>query len=92
MRARILTQRLGRDPTAEELAVETEFPAKRVTELLELVEDPVSLETPVGEGDSLYGDLLEDTNSALPEVVTAERLRQVEISEALAKLNPRMRR
>jgi RNA polymerase primary sigma factor len=89
---RILTQRLGRDPTAEELAVETEFPAKRVTELLELVEDPVSLETPVGEGDSLYGDLLEDTNSALPEVVTAERLRQVEISEALAKLNPRMRR
>ena len=89
---RILTQRLGRDPTAEELAVETEFPAKRVTDLLELVEDPVSLETPVGEGDSLYGDLLEDTNSALPEVVTAERLRQVEISEALAKLNPRMRR
>jgi RNA polymerase primary sigma factor len=89
---RILVQRLGRDPTAEEIAVETEFAVKRVTDLLELVEDPVSLETPVGEGDSLYGDLLEDTNSDLPEVVTAERLRQVEISDALAKLNPRMRR
>jgi RNA polymerase primary sigma factor len=89
---RILVQKLGRDPTAEELAAETDFPAKRVTELLELVEDPVSLETPVGDGDSLYGDLLEDTNAALPEVVTAERLREVEITEALAKLNPRMRR
>ena len=89
---RVLTQRLGRDPVAEEIALEAGFPAKRVTELLELVEDPVSLETPVGEGDSMYGDLLEDTNSDLPEVVTAERLREVEITEALEKLTPRMRR
>jgi RNA polymerase primary sigma factor len=89
---RVLLQRLGRDPLPEELAVEAGFPAKRVTELLELVEDPVSLETPVGEGDSMYGDLLEDTNSDLPEVVTAERLREVEITEALEKLAPRMRR
>jgi RNA polymerase primary sigma factor len=89
---RVLVQRLGRDPLADEIAQEAGFPAKRVSELLGLVEDPVSLETPVGEGDSMYGDLLEDTNSDLPEVVTAERLREVELSEALAKLTPRMRR
>jgi RNA polymerase primary sigma factor len=89
---RVLLQRLGRDPLRDEIAAEAGFPAKRVSELLELVEDPVSLETPVGEGDSMYGDLIEDTNSDLPEVVTAERLREVELSEALAKLTPRMRR
>jgi RNA polymerase primary sigma factor len=89
---RVLAQKLGREPLPEDIALETGYPAKRVSELLELVEDPVSLETPVGEGDSLYGDLLEDTNSAQPEAVTAERLREAEISDALARLNPRMRR
>ncbi len=45
---RILAQKLNRDPTVEELAKESGFPEKRVHELLDLVEDPVSLETPVG--------------------------------------------
>jgi RNA polymerase primary sigma factor len=89
---RMLTQRLGRDPTAEELAVETEFPAKRVTDLLELVEDPVSLETPVGDGDSVYSDLIEDRGSDQPEQVTTERMRDDEVERALTHLNPRMRR
>ena len=57
MRARRqLAQKLNRDPTMQELAKESGFPEKRVEELLELVEDPVSLETPVGDGESLYGD------------------------------------
>jgi RNA polymerase primary sigma factor len=89
---RLLTQTLGRDPLPEEIAGEAGFPPKRVTELLELIEDPVSLETPVGEGDSIYGDLLEDPSAAQPEAVTAEHLREAEVAEALAKLNPRMRR
>src|SRR6201993_1838499 len=54
---RILAQKLNRDPTIAEMARESGFPESRVKVLLELVEDPVSLETPVGDGDSLYSDL-----------------------------------
>jgi RNA polymerase primary sigma factor len=92
MRARrILSQKLNRDPTSEELAVESGFPLKRVEELLELVEDPVSLETPVGDGESLYADLIEDVNSDQPDETTAKRLRSTELADALLLLNPRMR-
>ena len=92
MRARrILTQKLNRDPLPEELAKESGLEPKRVRELLDLVEDPVSLETPVGDGDSMYGDMLEDTNSEQPDAVLAELLRGVELQVALASLNERMR-
>ncbi len=92
MRARrILTQKLNRDPLPDELAKESGLEVKRVNELLDLVEDPVSLETPVGDGDSLYGDMLEDEHSEQPEAVLAELLRGVELQEALASLNERMR-
>jgi RNA polymerase primary sigma factor len=91
MRARrALSQKLNRDPTAEELAAESGFPLRRVQELLELVEDPVSLETPVGDGESLYGDMIEDVHSDLPDETTAKRLRSRELANALALLNPRM--
>jgi RNA polymerase primary sigma factor len=89
---RHLAQRLNREPTLDELAAETKLPAKRVRELLELVEDPVSLETPVGDGESLYGDLLEDVHAAAPDERTAQRLRAAELASALGQLNPRMRR
>ena len=88
---RVLTQKLNRDPTIEELAAESGFPPKRVQELFDLVEDPVSLETPVGDGESLYSDLVEDTHAELPEDSTARRLRSAELAGALAELNPRMR-
>ncbi|MFN2470076.1 MAG: RNA polymerase sigma factor RpoD/SigA [Gaiellaceae bacterium] len=88
---RVLTQKLNRDPTAEELAGESGFPLKRVNELLELVEDPVSLELPVGDGESLYGDLIEDLNTDPPDEITARNLRSVELHDALRSLNPRMR-
>ena len=92
MRARrVLAQRLNRDPTVPEVAEESGFTPARVQELLELVEDPVSLETPVGDGESLYGDLIEDTNSEQPDVTTATRLRSRELADALNSLNPRMR-
>jgi RNA polymerase primary sigma factor len=93
MRARrVLGQKLNRDPTIDELAGESGFPAKRVEELLELVEDPVSLETPVGDGESLYSDLIEDVHSDQPDETTAKRLRTAELAEALQHLNPRMQR
>ncbi len=102
MRARrILTQKLNRDPLPDEIAKESGFDVKRVNELLDLVEDPVSLETPVGDGDSMYADMIEDVNSdrfgltggvpkTLEEVgtelgVTRERVRQLE-SRALREL------
>ncbi|HET6696077.1 MAG TPA: sigma-70 family RNA polymerase sigma factor [Gaiellaceae bacterium] len=92
MRARrVLTQKLNRDPLPEEIAQESGIELKRVRELFDLVEDPVSLETPVGDGDSMYGDMLEDENSERPDDALAELLRGVELQEALASLNERMR-
>jgi len=89
---RILTQKLNRDPTVEEVAKDSGFTPERVRELLELVEDPVSLETPVGDGESLYGDLIEDTKEDGPDAATAKHLRSAELAAALLQLNPRMRR
>ncbi len=92
MRARrVLTQKLNRDPLPEEIAAESGIELKRVLELFDLVEDPVSLETPVGDGDSMYGDMLEDENAEQPDTVLAELLRSVELKEALSTLNERMR-
>jgi RNA polymerase primary sigma factor len=93
MRARRqLAQKLNREPTMEELAKESGFPEKRVQELLDLVEDPVSLETPVGDGESMYADLIEDIHSERPDETTSQKLRRKELSEAMLRLNPRMRR
>jgi RNA polymerase primary sigma factor len=89
---RVLAQKLNRDPTLEEVAAESGFPSRRVEELLELVEDPVSLETPVGDGESLYADLIEDVHSDQPDESTAKRLRSAELADALKHLNPRMQR
>jgi RNA polymerase primary sigma factor len=92
MRARRqLAQKLNRDPSIKELADEAGFPESRIEELLDLVEDPVSLETPVGDGESLYGDLIEDTKSDRPDQETALNLRHSELARALQSLDPRMR-
>jgi RNA polymerase primary sigma factor len=88
---RQLAQKLNREPTLAELATEAALPEEKVRDLLELVEDPVSLDTPVGDGDSLYGDMIEDVNSDKPEDTTATRLRHRELANALSTLNPRMR-
>src|SRR6266487_2279563 len=72
---RQLAQKLNREPTQVELAADSGFTEKRVHELLDLVEDPVSLETPVGDGDSMYGDLIEDLKTDRPDKVTSDQLR-----------------
>jgi RNA polymerase primary sigma factor len=89
---RQLAQKLNREPTLPELARETQQTEERVRELLELVETPVSLETPVGDGESLYGDLIEDVHSLAPHEQSAEQARKRELAGALEELNPRMRR
>jgi RNA polymerase primary sigma factor len=88
---RNLTQTLNRDPTPPELSKESGFPIERVEELLELVEDPISLSIPVGDGESLYGDLIEDTKSDPPDAATALKLRSAELKRALLCLSPRGR-
>jgi RNA polymerase primary sigma factor len=88
---RVLAQKLNREPTQDELAKEAGFTPERVSELLDLMEDPVSLETPVGDGESLYGDLIEDTKTDLPHDQTARHLRRRELAVALGQLSPRMR-
>src|SRR3954469_7981392 len=72
---RELAQKLSRDPSAKELAEESGLPESRVDELLALLENPVSLEARVGDGESLFGQLIEDTNSGQPDEETALNLR-----------------
>ena len=89
---RILAQKLNRDPEVPEIAKEAGFTPERVQELLDLIEDPVSLETPVGDGESVYSDLIEDTKTDRPDAATANLLRSRELAGALRRLSPRMRR
>ncbi|MCA9891305.1 MAG: sigma-70 family RNA polymerase sigma factor, partial [Anaerolineae bacterium] len=65
--SRKLLQELGRDPTPEEIAKEIELPVKKVREILKISQEPISLETPVGEeGDSLLMDFIEDDSNISP--------------------------
>ena len=89
---RLLGQKLNRDPSLDEIALEIGITPERVQELLDLVQDPVSLETPIGEGDSSVADLIPDTSADQPELETADRARSTELLEALSKLQPRQRR
>ena len=88
---RVLAQKLNRDPTTAEIAAEAGYPEARVVELIDLVEDAVSLETPLSGGGSVYGDLVENETSEGPEEVAADHLRTKEVGEALAQLEPRLR-
>ena len=89
---RTLGQQLSRDPSFDEIAAETELTAKRVQELLDLIQDHISLETPVGDGESVMSDLIEDKSAIGPEAETALRLRSTELARALAQLKPRLQR
>ncbi|HUF02123.1 MAG TPA: sigma-70 family RNA polymerase sigma factor [Gaiellaceae bacterium] len=89
---RLLGQKLNRDPSLDEIAAELAITPERVQELLDLVVDPLSLETPIGDGDSMVADLIPDTSADQPDVKTADRARSSELLEALAKLQPRQRR
>ncbi len=89
---RTLGQKLNRDPSIEEIALEADFTPEKVVSLLELVQDHVSLDTPVGDGESVMSDLIEDVNAIAPETETSERLRSSELAAALLRLNPRQQR
>ncbi|MEO1163210.1 MAG: sigma-70 family RNA polymerase sigma factor [Chloroflexota bacterium] len=85
-----LLQELGRDPKIEELAAGMETTPEKVENLLEISRRPVSLETPIDdEGDSTFGDFVEDNNSPAPSDEVATYLLQEQLQEALDKLPAR---
>jgi RNA polymerase primary sigma factor len=88
---RKLTQTLGRDPLPSELAAELGIAVERVIELQRMVEDPVSLESPVGDGESSFSDMVEDVNSKRPDDQVAGDERRKQLEEALDTLNERTR-
>jgi len=89
---RTLGQKLNRDPSVEEIAAEAGFTPDKVTTLLELVQEHVSLDTPIGDGESVFSDVIEDENAIAPEAVNADRSRSAELATAMLRLNPRQQR
>jgi RNA polymerase primary sigma factor len=89
---RQLAQKLNRDPLLEEIAADSGFTVERVEALFSMIDDPISLETPVGDGESSYADLIEDEHSDDPGEQTATSQRRSEVAAAIAHLNPRMQR
>jgi len=83
---RHLSQKLNREPTPEEIAKDSGFPVERVRELFDLVEDPVSLETPVGDGESMVADMIEDQKSESPDGASAALARTADLAEAIVVL------
>jgi RNA polymerase primary sigma factor len=88
---RQLAQKLNREPSMEEIAKDSGFTLERTHELFDMIEDPVSLETPVGDGESSVADMIEDISSESPDTATNAQARSVELAEALDQLNPRMK-
>jgi RNA polymerase primary sigma factor len=85
-----LTQEMGRDPTIDEIAVGMETTPDKIENLLEIARRPVSLETPIDEeGDSTFGDFVEDINSPAPAEEVATLLLHEQIAAALDRLPPR---
>ena len=88
--SRQLLQELGHDPTPEEIAKEMDMPVDRVREILKIAQEPVSLETPIGEEeDSHLGDFIPDEDASEPAEAASFTLLKEQLIEVLATLTPR---
>ena len=88
--SRHLLQQLGREPTPEEIAKELEMPVEKVIEIQKIAQDPVSLETPIGEeDDSHLGDFIPDDDSPAPHDSAAYTLLKEQLEEVMNTLTPR---
>ena len=88
--SRHLLQQLGREPSPEEIAVEMEIPVEKVMEIQKIAQDPVSLETPIGEeDDSHLGDFIQDDDSPAPHDSAAYTLLKEQLEEVMNTLTPR---
>ena len=91
--SRQLLQELGREPTPEEIAERMEIPVKRVREIIKISQEPVSLETPIGEEeDSHLGDFIQDDNVPVPADAAAFTLLKEQLTDVLATLTERERK
>ena len=87
---RQMLQDLGREPTPDELARELDMPVEKVQEVQKYGREPISLHTPLGEdGDSEFGDLIEDTDAIAPSDAVAFSLLQEQFRQVLETLSPR---
>ena len=88
--SRHLLQQLGREPSPEEIAKEMEIPVEKVMEIQKIAQDPVSLETPIGEeDDSHLGDFIQDEDSPAPQDSAAYTLLKEQLEEVMNTLTPR---
>ena len=88
--SRQLLQELGREPLPEEIAKELDMPVERVREILKISQEPVSLETPIGEeDDSHLGDFIQDDNVPVPAEAAAQTLLKEQLDEVLDTLTER---
>ena len=90
---RELAQELNREPSINELAERLEMPVNKVSDILKMAQEPVSLETPIGEeGENELGDLIEDQSTPTPPDVAARSSMRSHIDEVLSQLNERERK
>ena len=88
--SRHLLQQLGREPSPEELAKELDMTVEKVMEIQKIAQDPVSLETPIGEeDDSHLGDFIQDEDSPAPQDAAAYTLLKEQLKEVMSTLTPR---
>lgn len=88
--SRHLLQQNGREPTPEEIANEMEIPVEKVLEIQKISQDPVSLETPIGEeNDSHLGDFIKDEDSPSPQDAASYTMLKEELEEVMKTLTPR---
>ena len=88
--SRQLLQQNGREPTPEELSKEMEMPVEKVLEIQKIAQDPVSLETPIGEeNDSHLGDFIKDDDSPSPQDVASYTMLREQLEEVMKTLTPR---
>ena len=91
--SRRLVQEYGREPTSEEIGRELELPPERVREIMKVSQEPVSLETPIGEEeDSHLGDFLPDEAALAPADAASHQLLKEQVMDVLSSLTPRERK
>ncbi len=88
-----LLQELGHEPTPEEVANEMQFPVERVQSIMKMAQQPISLQSPVGDSDDTnFGDFIEDKGAENPYDMTAYSLLREKLMDVLASLTPRERK
>jgi RNA polymerase primary sigma factor len=90
---RRLVQEYGREPTSDEIGEELELPSERVREITKVSQEPVSLETPIGEEeDSHLGDFIPDDGALAPADAASHQLLKEQVGDVLSSLTPRERK